>query len=282
MILPILTDLGYGDVAYTLMLQDTDPSWLYAVKNGATTTWERWNSYSVKDGFGDSSMNSFNHYSYGASVEWMYNYMAGIKSDEANPGYKHFILQPTADPEGRIDFVNGSYNSVYGTIQSNWTSAKGEMDTYTAVVPANTSATLYLNLDENQVESLALPEGAVYTGREMRNGKDCAKFELTAGTYHFEIQSQTNAAVTAAKEAQAAAEEAQAAAEEAQRLAEKAQELAVSAAETAGENSAAALQAKKDAENAKSLAEAAKSAATESQNRAETAKRQPRMPRRVL
>lgn len=272
-ILPILTDLGYGDVAYTLMLQDTDPSWLYAVKNGATTTWERWNSYSVKDGFGDSSMNSFNHYSYGASVEWMYNYMAGIKSDEANPGYKHFILQPTADPEGRIDFVNGSYNSVYGTIQSNWTSAKGEMDTYTAVVPANTSATLYLNLDENQVESLALPEGAVYTGREMRNGKDCAKFELTAGTYHFEIQSQTNAAVTAAKEAQAAAEEAQAAAEEAQRLAEKAQELAVSAAETAGENSAAALQAKKDAENAKSLAEAAKSAAKESQNRAETAKK---------
>lgn len=293
-ILPILTDLGYGDVAYTLMLQDTDPSWLYAVKNGATTTWERWNSYSVKDGYGDSSMNSFNHYSYGASVEWMYNYMAGIKSDEANPGYKHFILQPTADPEGRIDFVNGSYDSMYGTIESLWTSDQGEMNSYTAVVPANTTATLYLNLDKNQVESLALPEGAVYAGRETRNGADCAKFELEAGSYSFEIQSKSNAAVIAAQEAQkaaeearmaaeearAAAEEAQTSAETAQKLAEEAQKKAENAVQTSGENSAAAAlakvaaeQAKKDAETAKGLAETAQTAAENAKTMAEDAQR---------
>lgn len=293
-ILPILTDLGYGDIAYTLMLQDTDPSWLYAVKNGATTTWERWNSYSVKDGYGDSSMNSFNHYSYGASVEWMYNYMAGIKSDEANPGYKHFILQPTADPEGRIDFVNGSYDSMYGTIESLWTSDKGEMNSYTAVVPANTTATLYLNLDDNQVKSLGLPEGAVYAGRETRNGTDCAKFELEAGSYSFEIESRSNAAVNAAQEAQKAAEEAQMAAEEAQaaaeeaqvsaetaqKLAEDARKKAEDAVKTSGENSASAMlakdaaeQAKKEAEAAKGLAETAKTAADNAMNRAEEAQK---------
>lgn len=291
-ILPVLTDLGYGDLAYTLMLQDTDPSWLYAVKNGATTTWERWNSYSVEDGYGDSSMNSFNHYSYGASVEWMYNYMAGIKSDEANPGYKHFILQPTADPAGRIDFVNGSYNSMYGTIESQWTSENGEMNSYTAVVPANTTAALYLELDENQVQSLALPQGAAYAGRETRNGSDCAKFELTAGIYSFEIESQANAAVLAAQEAQAAAEAAQAAAEEAQvaaeeaqisaetaqKLAEEARKKAEDAVKTSGENSASAVlakdaaeQAEKDAKAAKGLAEAAQTAAENAKSKAEDA-----------
>lgn len=184
-ILPMLTDMGYGDVAYTLMMQDTDPSWLYAVKNGATTTWERWNSFSVADGYGDSSMNSFNHFSYGASVEWMYNYMAGIKSDEAAPGYKHFFLQPTIDTQGRVDSVDGTYKSVYGMIESAWTSAEGVIKTYKAVVPANTSATLYLPLGAEQAGALELPEGAVYAGQEERNGAECAKFELVAGTYEF-------------------------------------------------------------------------------------------------
>ena len=71
------------------------PSWLYSVKNGATTIWERWNSYSNQDSFGDSGMNSFNHYSYGAVLEWMYEYMAGIRSSEENPGFKEIVLQPT-------------------------------------------------------------------------------------------------------------------------------------------------------------------------------------------
>ena len=74
-ILPVLTDIGAADVAYDLLLQDAMPSWLYSVKNGATTIWERWNSYSIENSFGDSSMNSFNHYSYGACLEWMYKYL---------------------------------------------------------------------------------------------------------------------------------------------------------------------------------------------------------------
>lgn len=186
-ILPVLTEIGEGDLAYTLLLQNEDPSWLYAVENGATTIWERWNSYSVEDGYGNSSMNSFNHYSYGSCLEWIYNYMSGIKSDENAPGYKHFILQPTVDSEGRIDSVNGSYKSMYGLIESSWTSEEGKMATYSATVPANTSATLYLPITEEQAEGIALPEGASYEGMEERNGVECAKYELTAGSYEFSM-----------------------------------------------------------------------------------------------
>ena len=184
-ILPVLTDIGAGDLAYTLLLQNEDPSWLYAVENGATTIWERWNSYSVENGYGNSTMNSFNHYSYGSCLEWIYNYMSGIKSDETAPGYKHFILQPTVDSQGRIDSVNGSYKSMYGMIESGWTSKEGEMATYSAVVPANTSATLYLPISEKQAEALEVTEGVTAQGREVRNGVDCAKYELAAGSYNF-------------------------------------------------------------------------------------------------
>jgi alpha-L-rhamnosidase len=147
-LLPVLTDIGMADVAYDLLLQDAMPSWLYSVKNGATTIWERWNSYSVENSFGDSGMNSFNHYSYGAVVEWMMGYMSGIIQDQENPGYQNFILQPTIDESGRITYVNGSYKSLYGTIESNWTAQSGNLKSYSAVVPANTSAELYLPISE--------------------------------------------------------------------------------------------------------------------------------------
>lgn len=186
-ILPVLTEIGEGDLAYTLLLQNEDPSWLYAVENGATTIWERWNSYSVKDGYGNSSMNSFNHYSYGSCVEWIYNYMSGIKSDEAAPGYKHFILQPVVDTQGRIDSVKGSYRSLYGLIESNWTSAEGKMTSYKATVPANTSATLYLPISQEQADAMETPAGATLVGEEVRNGVSCMKYELSAGQYEFAI-----------------------------------------------------------------------------------------------
>lgn len=93
---PVLTDEGRADLAYELLHQDALPSWLFSVKNGATTVWERWNSYSKTDGFGPVGMNSFNHYAYGAIMEWMYAYMAGIARDPESPGFKHFLLQPTS------------------------------------------------------------------------------------------------------------------------------------------------------------------------------------------
>ncbi|WP_430645534.1 family 78 glycoside hydrolase catalytic domain [Agromyces sp. GXS1127] len=138
---PVLTDVGRGDLAYTLLHQDEMPSWLYSVKNGATTIWERWNSYSIEDGFGPASMNSFNHYAYGAIVEWMYEDMAGISKDTANPGFKHFFLQPHIDPTGEITEVEGEYRSPYGDITSAW-SVDGDAFSYEFDIPAGTTATV--------------------------------------------------------------------------------------------------------------------------------------------
>lgn len=142
---PVLTDEGRADLAYKLLHQDALPSWLYSVHNGATTVWERWNSYSEDAGFGPVSMNSFNHYAYGAIMEWMYAYMAGIARDPDSPGFKHFILQPHLDPTGKVTQVSGSYESPYGEIRSEWTvEAGGGTLAYETVVPANSEATLRL------------------------------------------------------------------------------------------------------------------------------------------
>jgi alpha-L-rhamnosidase len=138
---PVLTDEGRVDLAYKLLHQDAMPSWLYSVRNGATTIWERWNSYSKEDGFGPVDMNSFNHYSYGAIMEWMYESMAGIAKDPAHPGFRHFFLRPHLDPTGRITRVAGSHHSPYGEIVSEWRT-DGRKLAYRAVVPANSTATL--------------------------------------------------------------------------------------------------------------------------------------------
>jgi alpha-L-rhamnosidase len=91
---PVLTKIGRSDVAYKLLLQDTYPSWLYPIKNGATTMWERWNSYTKEDGFGPVEMNSFNHYAYGAIGEWLYQSVGGIAPDASAPGYQLVQIAP--------------------------------------------------------------------------------------------------------------------------------------------------------------------------------------------
>lgn len=112
----VLSDNGYDDVAYKLFEQTAYPSWLYPVLQGATTIWERWNSYTLVNGFGPVDMNSFNHYSYGAIEEWMIAYTLGIQRDEEQPAYKHIILQPRIG--GTFSFIRGHYDSAYGRIES--------------------------------------------------------------------------------------------------------------------------------------------------------------------
>ncbi|MFF7286221.1 family 78 glycoside hydrolase catalytic domain [Streptomyces griseorubiginosus] len=140
---PVLTEEGQVELAYKLLHQDAMPSWLYSVRNGATTVWERWNSYSREDGFGPVEMNSFNHYSYGAIMEWMYESMAGIAKDPAHPGFKHFFLRPHFDPTGRITRVSGSHLSPYGEIVSEW-AVRDSRFTHRIAVPANSTATLLI------------------------------------------------------------------------------------------------------------------------------------------
>ena len=134
----ITYDVGAPDVAYTLLLQHKNPSWLYSVDQGATTIWERWNSYTKKDGFGNAGMNSFNHYAYGAVLSWMYGTMAGIRAD-ADGGFRHFMLAPI--PDRRMGRVDASFRSPYGEIKSAWR-YDGDKWIWKFTIPANTTATV--------------------------------------------------------------------------------------------------------------------------------------------
>ena len=113
-----LAENGMNDVAYELLFQRECPSWLYSVDNGATTIWERWDSYTKERGLGPKIMNSFNHYAYGCVCEWIWENVAGIKADPAKPGFKHIILAPV--PDKRLGFCDAEYESAAGLIKSSW------------------------------------------------------------------------------------------------------------------------------------------------------------------
>jgi alpha-L-rhamnosidase len=181
-----LSDHGLTDLSYQLLQNDQYPSWLYAIDQGATTIWERLNGYTVENGFGgNNSMNSFNHYSFGAVGQWMIAYSLGIQRDETNPGFKHFILQPQPDPTGQMTYAKGYYESLYGKIESDWSIDEGTL-TYRATVPANTSATLYL--PATSAESVMRDGKKIKNERGLKfvkfeNGK--AVYELQSGSYVF-------------------------------------------------------------------------------------------------
>ncbi len=136
-----LTENGMVDIAYELLFQRKNPSWLYSVDNGATTIWERWNSYMVEKGMGPSGMNSFNHYAYGAVCEWIWKTVCGISTDTAAPGFKHIIMKPV--PDERLGFVNASFTSAAGLIQSEW-KYEGEVWVWKFTIPEGATATVTL------------------------------------------------------------------------------------------------------------------------------------------
>jgi hypothetical protein len=180
-LLPTLTDIGRSDLAYRLIQNKTYPSWGYSIEQGATTIWERWNSYSKKDGFGDVNMNSFNHYSLGSCGEWMFRSMLGIESDGA--GFKKIVMKPELG-EG-ITWAKGHYDSIHGRIGSDWKWEDGEFD-WKISVPANTKATVYIPAKDaasvlESGKSLAQAEGVTFL--RMQDGR--AVCEVISGNYVF-------------------------------------------------------------------------------------------------
>ncbi|MDA3800266.1 MAG: family 78 glycoside hydrolase catalytic domain [Kiritimatiellae bacterium] len=139
MLMPTLSRFGQYDVAYKLLLQTEYPSWLFPIRNGATSIWERWNGWTPQDGPGDSSMNSYSHYSFGAVVEWMYRTVAGINM--LKPGFEEISIAPV--PGGGLTWIECSYNSIRGLIVSNWKIA-GNVFTLDVTVPPNTTAVVTL------------------------------------------------------------------------------------------------------------------------------------------
>ncbi|WP_159478222.1 alpha-L-rhamnosidase [Dyadobacter sp. 3J3] len=142
-----LTRFGEMETAYKLLLQDTYPSWLFPVKMGATTIWERWDSQKPDSTFQDPSMTSFNHYSYGAVGDWMYRSIAGIDTKEEGAGYKEIIIKPF--PGGGLTSASGSIETYYGKIGAAW-KIDGNKFSLSLEVPANTSATVYIPVKGSQ------------------------------------------------------------------------------------------------------------------------------------
>jgi alpha-L-rhamnosidase len=153
-LLPALSTGEKLDRAYQLLNNETYPSWGYEIAKGATTIWERWDGIRPDGQFQDPGMNSFNHYSFGSVGEWMYGTVAGIELDEANPGYKRFVVRPR--PGGGLTSAKGSLDSMHGPIVSDWTLAAGVF-TLRVTVPVNTTAVIYLPYATNVRESGTAP-----------------------------------------------------------------------------------------------------------------------------
>jgi len=179
----VLSRYGYTDVAYQLLNQESYPSWLYPVKQGATTIWERWDGIKPDGTFQDAGMNSFNHYAYGAIGEWLYRVVAGIEIDPAQPGYKHILFQP--QPGGGLTHAQATFDSPYGRVASAW-ELTGTDFRLKITVPPNTCATVRLPAPS----SAALTEGGqpLAAGNGIRNVDvvaGIAVIKVEAGQYEF-------------------------------------------------------------------------------------------------
>ena len=182
-LLPTLTKADKLDAAYRLLMQDSFPSWLFSVKHGATTIWERWDGWTPDKGFQDPGMNSFNHYSLGSVGEWLYDTVAGIGLDPVQPGFRHAIIRPR--PGGGLTSASGYVGSIRGRIESSWTLKNGKL-TLRVTIPANTSATVYVpTAQADAVTESGSPAARAKGVQFLRAEKDSAVFEVGSGTYTF-------------------------------------------------------------------------------------------------
>jgi alpha-L-rhamnosidase len=177
-----LSDNGYADLAFMLLMRKEYPSWLYPVTQGATTIWERWDGQKPDGSFQDVTMNSFNHYAYGAIGDWLYQYIGGIKGDTKFPGYKHFILYPHSG--GGLTTASAELKTLYGTIKSEWKLENRRM-IFTCTVPPNTTATVCF--DNAEAENILLNNQPLSKNESIKVSEDnkTVKIEIGSGNYIF-------------------------------------------------------------------------------------------------
>ena len=181
----VLSRFGKTDLAFTLLMQESYPSWLYPVKMGATTIWERWNGIRPDSTFEPASMNSFNHYAYGAIGDWMYRVVAGLDTYEDEPGYKHIRIKPHIG--GRLTNASASLQTYYGKASSGW-KLEGDKTIMEIEIPANTRAIVYVpatGADVIKISPLTSSESQLIGVGHREN--DYIVFKMGSGKYHFEI-----------------------------------------------------------------------------------------------
>jgi alpha-L-rhamnosidase len=181
-LLAVLADNGHADVAYRLLLSTQYPSWGYLVTHGATTMWERWNGDQMR---GDPSMNSYNHYAYGAVADWIYRYAAGIDADSVDAGFHTIRLHPNFDPA--LGSLNFTFDSPYGPIHSAW-AVHGSSATWDLTIPPNARGQLALTSD--QQKQFTLNGAALSQSAQLHavSGPDSeTAYEIPSGTWHFTV-----------------------------------------------------------------------------------------------
>ena len=179
----MLSENGYLKEAYALLQREEYPSWLYEVKQGATTVWERWDGLRPDSSFQDAGMNSLNHYAYGAVGDWLYRTVAGLTDDPAEPGYRHVIVRPRPGPG--FDFAKATLMTPYGVASSGWRLENGRM-TVTVRVPPNAHGTVVLpgaRLESVREGAIAVRGAAGVTGARQQ-GEDVT-VEVGSGDYEF-------------------------------------------------------------------------------------------------
>jgi alpha-L-rhamnosidase len=181
---PVLSEAGYADVAYRLLLNETFPSWGYSIRHGATTIWERWDGWTEQHGFQTPMMNSFNHYSFGSVAQWLYEYVAGIRIDPERPGYEHVVIAPTP---GALDHAAATLRSVRGEIRSAWQQTDSGFALAVAV-PANATATVVLP-DGGELTESGMDARTAAGVRALRRENGTWIAEVGSGSYDFLVAS---------------------------------------------------------------------------------------------
>lgn len=178
---PVLTGLGRADIAYRILLQTTYPGWLFTVKNGATTIWERWDSWTPEEGFNKDGMNSFNHYAYGSVVGWFYSDIAGLQPLPEAPGWKKFRIAPV--PGGGLTSAAATVDTPYGPASSAWKIEGGVMS-LTVRIPANTSAEVVVPaVDPAQVRLDGVPLDQMRNPADLSSADGRMTLRLPSGAY---------------------------------------------------------------------------------------------------
>jgi alpha-L-rhamnosidase len=177
-LLPALSLAGRDDVAYRLLEQETYPGWLYQVKLGATTMWERWDGWTPDKGFQDPGMNSFNHYAFGSVGEWLYRTVGGIDSE--SDAFKEIVIRP--HPGGHLTWAKATYNSIHGKIESSWKLQNGKL-TLDVTVPLNTTATIFVPSSD---PSHVVEAGGAKASQLLQS---TAVYKVGSGRYHFTAKS---------------------------------------------------------------------------------------------
>lgn len=183
LVTPVLTETGHADLAYTVLLQESYPGWLFSVKNGATTIWERWDSWTPEQGFNPEGMNSFNHYAYGSVIGWLYDTVAGLKPDASGAGWKRFDVAPT--PGGGLTHAKASIETPYGVAASEWHIVDGRFE-LGVTVPPNTQARIALPVSSaDGITEAGRPLGELREAAGVRTADGRTTFTVPAGIYHF-------------------------------------------------------------------------------------------------